>query len=113
MSAARIGGQGGLEALLRRNQKKAAVLYQAIDASGGFYRGVARADSRSLMNVTFKTPSEELDKAFAEEAKRQGMDGLKGHRSAGGLRASIYNAFPAAGCDALASFMNDFQQRKG
>lgn len=108
-----IREQGGLEVLARRNQKKAAALYQAIDSSGGFYRGVARPDSRSLMNVTFKTPSEGLDKAFADEARRQGMDGLKGHRSAGGLRASIYNAFPPAGCEALASFMKDFAKRNG
>lgn len=103
-----IQEQGGLEALARRNEAKARLLYDAVDGSSGFYGPVARADSRSLMNLTFRTPSELLDKLFVEQAEQRGMSGLKGHRSVGGLRASIYNAFPAAGCDALASFMGDF-----
>ncbi|MCH8315910.1 MAG: 3-phosphoserine/phosphohydroxythreonine transaminase [Planctomycetes bacterium] len=105
--------QGGLAALADRNQKKAAIMYDTIESSGGFYKGVARPDSRSLMNVTFRTPNDDLDKKFIEEALANDMSGLKGHRSAGGLRASIYNAFPKAGCEALAQFMKDFAQRNG
>ncbi len=105
--------QGGLAALARRNREKAQLLYDAIDRSGGFYRGVARPDSRSLMNVTFRTPSEDLDKKLVQEAAARDMDGLKGHRSAGGLRASIYNAFPRTGCEALAELMGDFARRHG
>ena len=108
-----IKDQGGLEAIATRNAEKAALIYDAIDGSGEFYGPVARADSRSMMNIAFRTPSEELDAQFIAEAKTHGMDGLKGHRSAGGVRASIYNAFPEAGCSALASFMHDFQQRNG
>jgi phosphoserine aminotransferase len=95
-----IEREGGLQAMERRNEAKAAVVYDAIEASGGFYRPVARADSRSRMTVTFRTPDENLDATFVKEAKSQGLDGLKGHRSVGGLRASIYNAFPQAGCEA-------------
>ncbi len=105
--------QGGLAALADRNQKKAAIIYDTIESSGGFYKGVARADSRSLMNVTFRTPNDDLDKKFIVEALASDMAGLKGHRSAGGLRASIYNAFPKEGCEALAQFMKDFAQRNG
>lgn len=108
-----IEAQGGLDAVERRNEEKAAVLYRAIDESGGFYRGVARPDCRSTMNVTFRTPSPALDDRFAEEAATHGMDGLKGHRSAGGLRASIYNAFPASGCATLAQFMRAFAAANG
>ncbi len=105
--------QGGLEAIAGRNQAKAKLVYDAIDLSAGFYRSVARADSRSLMNVTFRTPNESLDTLFIEQARRNGMAGLKGHRSVGGLRASIYNAFPASGCEALASFMREFAATNG
>lgn len=105
--------QGGLAALADRNRKKAAIMYDTIESSGGFYKGVARPDSRSLMNVTFRTPDNDLDKKFIEEALASDMSGLKGHRSAGGLRASIYNAFPKAGCEALAQFMKDFAQHNG
>lgn len=108
-----IQHQGGLEAMARRNREKAALLYDAIDGSGGFYRPVARPDSRSMMNVTFRTPGDELDARFVKEATAQEMSGLKGHRNAGGLRASIYNAFPREGCEALASFMKDFAGRNG
>ncbi len=100
--------QGGLEAVARHNEAKAKILYDAIDGSSGFYRTVARPDSRSLMNVTFRTPDDALDTLFVQQAADRGMSGLKGHRSAGGLRASIYNAFPVAGCEALASLMGDF-----
>jgi phosphoserine aminotransferase len=104
--------QGGLTEIAKRNEEKAGLLYAAIDA-GDFYRGPARADSRSLMNVTFTTPSAELDAKFVEEATTQGLAGLKGHRSVGGMRASIYNAFPRAGCEALARFMTDFAAKYG
>jgi phosphoserine aminotransferase len=105
--------QGGLEAVGKRNAEKAKLLYDTIDSSEGFYRAHARADSRSLMNVTFRLPSEELEKAFVAEAAKNAMDGLKGHRSVGGIRASIYNAFPRAGVEALVSFMREFQRRNG
>ncbi len=105
--------EGGLEAVGARNRRKAEKLYAAIDGSGGFYRGHAQPDSRSWMNVTFRLPSEELEKRFVAEATAQDLSGLKGHRSVGGIRASIYNAFPEAGVDALTSFMADFQRRAG
>lgn len=105
--------QGGLNALGKKNDEKAKLIYDAIDGSGGFYRGVARDDCRSTMNVTFRTPSDELDKKFLAEAKEHDMDGLKGHRDAGGLRASIYNAFPKEGCEALAQFMREFARTNG
>ena len=108
-----IQGQGGLEPLGRRNDEKAAIIYDAIGASGGFYRPVARPDSRSRMNLTFRTPSEALDEKFIEQAKQHEMAGLKGHRSAGGLRASVYNAFPRKGCEVLAGFMKDFASKNG
>lgn len=104
---------GGLSAIHERNKKKAAVLYQAIDESGGFYRGHAAPEVRSLMNVTFRLPSEDLEKLFVKEATVAELDGLKGHRDVGGLRASIYNAFPAEGVDALVLFMKDFQKQHG
>jgi len=101
--------KGGLAEMHRENEQKAALLYDAIDATG-FYRGHADADSRSIMNVTFRLPSEELEKKFATEATAQGLDGLKGHRSVGGIRASIYNAFPLAGVEALVAFMKEFEK---
>ena len=104
--------EGGLEAAERRNQGKANLLYDVIDASG-FYRGHAQADCRSLMNVTFRLPSEDLEKQFVSEATRAGLDGLKGHRSVGGIRASIYNAFPKDGVEALAAFMKEFERTQG
>jgi phosphoserine aminotransferase len=104
---------GGLEGAARRNLRKAGKLYDAIDGSGGFYKGHAQADSRSWMNVTFRLGSEELEKRFVADATAEGLDGLKGHRSVGGVRASIYNAFPEEGVDALIAFMADFQRRKG
>ena len=105
--------QGGLEAIGRRNAEKAKLLYDAIDGSEGFYRSHARSDSRSLMNVAFRLPTEEQEKLFVAEATGKGLDGLKGHRSVGGIRASIYNAFPKAGVETLVSFMKDFQRRNG
>ncbi len=108
-----IQRQGGLPELKRRNDSKAQIIYGAIDGSGGFYRPVARADSRSKMNVTFRTPSKDLDALFVKESDAHDMSGLKGHRSVGGLRASIYNAFPRGGCEALASFMKEFAAKNG
>jgi phosphoserine aminotransferase len=104
--------KGGLAAMQSENEAKAKLLYDAIDASD-FYRGHADADSRSLMNVTFRLPQEELEKQFVKEATALGLDGLKGHRSVGGLRASIYNAFPHEGVEALVSFMKEFEKKNG
>ena len=105
--------EGGLAAMAERNERKAAKLYAAIDGSGGYYRGHAQPGSRSLMNVTFRLPDEAREKQFVQQATAQGLDGLKGHRSVGGIRASIYNAFPEAGVDALVDFMADFKRRNG
>jgi phosphoserine aminotransferase len=104
--------EGGLTAMAKRNAAKADKLYAEIDRTG-FYRAHAAKDSRSKMNVTFRLPSEELEKAFAKEATAAGLDGLKGHRSVGGMRASIYNAFPESGVDALVAFMKEFERRNG
>jgi phosphoserine aminotransferase len=102
----------GPETLYRRNADKAAKLYAALDA-GGFYRGTAVKECRSDMNITFRLPTEALEEQFAKEAAKAGLVGLKGHRSVGGLRASIYNAFPPAGVDALVAFMKEFERRNG
>ena len=104
--------QGGLQVVEKRNARKADKLYAEIDRTG-YYRGHAKSDSRSRMNVTFRLPSEELEKKFIKEATAAGLDGLKGHRSVGGLRASIYNAFPEEGIDALVQFMGEFERRNG
>ena len=104
--------KGGLKGMHRENLAKATLLYDAIDATD-FYRGHADADSRSLMNVTFRLPSEALEKKFASEATAQGLDGLKGHRSVGGIRASIYNALPRESVEALVSFMKEFERANG
>jgi phosphoserine aminotransferase len=104
--------QGGLGEVERRNARKADKLYAAIDRTE-FYRGHAVKDSRSRMNVTFRLPSEDLEKKFAKEATEAGLDGLKGHRSVGGMRASIYNAFPEEGIDALVQFMSEFERKNG
>jgi phosphoserine aminotransferase len=104
---------GGLDAMYEINKKKAQIIYDCIDESGGFYKGHAEKDSRSLMNVTFNLATEELEKKLISEATKAGFDGLKGHRSVGGLRASIYNAFPLKGVEALVDFMKDFQKRNG
>ena len=104
--------QGGLPAIEKINQRKAEKLYAEIDRTG-FYRGTAHTDCRSLMNVTFRLASEDLEKQFVKEAEAAGLDGLKGHRSVGGMRASIYNAFPDAGVDALLQFMREFERSRG
>jgi phosphoserine aminotransferase len=106
-------GSGGLSEIAKMNEAKAQLLYQAIDDSGGFYRGHAQPQDRSLMNVTFTMESAELESTFAAAALEQGMVGLKGHRSVGGLRASIYNACPLESIEVLVRFMTDFQQKYG
>jgi phosphoserine aminotransferase len=106
-----IDGLGGLAAMAERNGKKAKTLYDAIDQSGGFYKGHAEPEARSKMNVTFRLPSEEAEKKFVAEAQKAGMVGLAGHRSVGGVRASIYNALEPAACETLAAFMRDFAKK--
>lgn len=102
---------GGLEGAEKRNIAKSALLYKAIDGSNGFYKGHSQPDSRSRMNVTFRLPDETLDKAFVKEATALGLDGLKGYRTVGGIRASLYNAFPYEGVEALVDFMRIFQAK--
>jgi phosphoserine aminotransferase len=102
--------QGGLGAIGTINARKAAKVYAEIDRTG-FYRGHAAKDS-GRMNITFRLPNEDWS-GVRKEAKAAGLDGLKGHRSVGGLRASIYNAFPEAGIDALVSFMQEFEKKNG
>jgi len=102
----------GKENLFKLNDQKAKKIYDVIDASG-FYKGTALPEFRSNMNVTFTTPNADLDKLFVDEAKKLGMSSLKGHRSVGGIRATIYNAFPMAGVDALVEFMKDFEKKNG
>jgi phosphoserine aminotransferase len=104
---------GGLDGMYKINKEKADVLYKCIDESGGYYKGHADKDSRSLMNITFNLVTEDLEKKLVSEATAAGFDGLKGHRSVGGLRASVYNAFPKKGVEDLVSFMKDFQQKNG
>jgi phosphoserine aminotransferase len=108
-----LKSEGGLHAIERRNRAKAAQLYEAIDAAPQFYHCPVEAGSRSMMNVVFRLRSEGLEKKFVEEAKSQGMVGLKGHRSTGGIRASLYNAVQPEWVSALASFMRDFAKRNG
>jgi phosphoserine aminotransferase len=105
--------QGGVGRIAQRNAEKAQILYRALDSSDGFYTGHAERASRSLMNVTFHLPNEELDSRFASAAEANGLCGLKGHRSLGGIRASIYNAFPTEGVNALVQFMDDFAASNG
>jgi phosphoserine aminotransferase len=107
-----LRAQGGLDAMAAINNRKAGKLYAELDRTG-FWRPTARKDSRSLMNVTFRLASEELEKAFVKESTAAGLDGLKGHRSVGGMRASIYNAFPESGVDTLVEFMREFERRNG
>jgi phosphoserine aminotransferase len=107
-----IIGVGGLTGIAAINERKAGLLYGELDRSG-FWRPHADRDSRSLMNVTFRLPSEDLEKQFVKEATAAGFDGLKGHRSVGGLRVSIYNAFPEEGVKALVEFMKAFEKKNG
>jgi phosphoserine aminotransferase len=104
---------GGLPAIEKRNRAKAAVLYAAIDGSPDFYRCPVEKGSRSVMNVVFRLPSEALEERFVAEARKAGMVGLKGHRSVGGVRVSLYNAVEPAWVDTLAGFMKDFVKSAG
>jgi phosphoserine aminotransferase len=104
--------QGGLARIAIANERKAGKLYAEIDRTG-FYRGTAHKECRSLMNVTFRLPTEDLEKQFIKESTAAGLDGLKGHRSVGGMRASIYNAFPEDGVDTLVAFMREFERARG
>jgi phosphoserine aminotransferase len=109
-----IAAEGGVAAIEARNRAKAALIYDALDAAPGFYRPtVAVKADRSLMNLTWRLADPDLEAELLAEAKANGMDGLKGHRNVGGFRASIYNAFPAEGCRALAALLADFARRKG
>jgi len=109
-----VAAEGGLAAMETRNREKAGVIYDALDAAPGFYKpAVADKGDRSLMNVTWRLANDSLEAEFLAEAKANDMDGLKGHRNVGGFRASIYNAFPAEGCHALAALLTDFARRKG
>jgi phosphoserine aminotransferase len=105
--------QGGLAAVQKRNEEKAALIYRTIDSSGGFYRSPIDPAVRSTMNVVFRLPSEELEKKFVAESEKAGMLGLKGHRSVGGCRASLYNGMPLEGAQALAALMREFAARNG
>ena len=102
---------GGLDGMYKTNKEKSELLYKCIDESNGYFKGHAEKESRSLMNVTFNLATEELEKKLIAEATAAGFDGVKGHRSVGGLRASIYNAFPKKGVEDLVSFMKDFQSK--
>jgi phosphoserine aminotransferase len=108
-----LKGQGGPEGIQAKNEEKARMLYKAIDTSDGFYAGTAEREARSIMNVTFKLPTPELDTMFCEQAEAVGLTGLAGHRSVGGIRASIYNAFPLEGVVKLVEFMQNFSARNG
>jgi phosphoserine aminotransferase len=105
-----IEAEGGLEVVERRNEEKAAILYAALDEDD-FYRGCARPEARSRMNVTFRLPTEDLERRFLAEARSRGFVGLAGHRSVGGIRASLYNALPRSSVEALAGFMQGFARR--
>jgi phosphoserine aminotransferase len=108
-----LKGLGGLAEMHKINLQKAGLVYKAIDTSGGYYKGHAVEEARSIMNVPFRMPSEELEEMFVKEAKKAELIGLKGHRSVGGLRASIYNALPLESARALTIFMADFQKNNG
>jgi phosphoserine aminotransferase len=109
--AAWLKKQGGLSEIAKLNAKKAEILYAAIDDSNGFYKGHATKDSRSFMNVTFRLPNEDLEKKFVAEALENNLSGVKGHRSVGGMRASIYNAMTLEGVETLANFMENFRRQ--
>jgi phosphoserine aminotransferase len=112
LTAKWLRGLGGLPAIAAINQRKAGKIYTEIDRTG-FYRGTAQHGSRSVMNVTFRLATEDLEKAFVKESTAAGLDGLKGHRAVGGMRASIYNAFPEDGVDVLVDFMREFERKRG
>jgi len=102
---------GGLDKMQKLNEQKSRLLYDVIDESGGFYQGHAQPNCRSLMNVTYRLPNDDVEKAFLAEAEQRGLHYLKGHRSVGGMRASVYNAMPLAGAEALAQFMREFRKK--
>ena len=104
---------GGLKAIAARNQAKASMVYKTIDESGGFYRGHAEPAARSVMNIPFRLPAEDLEEAFVSESKKNDLIGLKGHRSVGGMRASLYNALDIRAAEALTGFMREFQKKHG
>lgn len=108
-----LEAQGGVSSIAEINLRKAEILYSAIDSSDGFYTGHANRKARSVMNVTFRLPTEELENRFLDVAETEGLDGLRGHRSIGGIRASIYNAFPIEGVERLAELMRDFSDANG
>jgi phosphoserine aminotransferase len=108
-----IADRGGLVGIGKENRVKADLLYAAIDSSAGYYNGTVEKESRSIMNVCFRMKSEELEEKFIKESKAAGMIGLKGHRSVGGIRASIYNAVPLDAIKALVAFMSDFKAKNG
>jgi phosphoserine aminotransferase len=108
-----VKAEGGVSAMQTRNERKAGAIYEAIDASGGFYRCPVEPACRSIMNVVWRLPTPELEERFVKEATAERMIGLKGHRSVGGIRASLYNAVEPAWCDALASFMKSFAKKNG
>jgi phosphoserine aminotransferase len=108
-----LKAQGGAVGIGAANARKAALLYGAIDGSGGFYRNEVDRDARSRMNLPFFLVDPALDKAFLKDAEAAGLLGLKGHRAVGGMRASLYNAMPEAGVQALVDFMADFRRRQG
>jgi phosphoserine aminotransferase len=107
-----LKGQGGLDGIGAVNTRKAGALYAELDRTG-FWKPTAEKASRSQMNVTFRLATEDLEKKFVKEATAAGLDGLKGHRSVGGMRASIYNAFPEAGVTTLVDFMREFERKNG
>ncbi len=107
-----VASQGGLEPMHRANEEKARLVYDILDR-GAFYRGTVEKGSRSLMNIPFRLPTEELEGRFIAESSAEGMTNLKGHRSVGGIRASIYNAMPRSGVEALVAFMREFERRCG
>ena len=108
-----IKKNGGLAEIAKRNRTKADLVYKVIDESGGFYRGHAKPEARSVMNIPFRLPSEELEASFVAESKKNDLIGLKGHRSVGGIRASLYNATSVQAAEELTKFMRDFQKKNG
>lgn len=104
---------GGMTAVERRRDEKAQMLYRMIDSSGGYYRNPVDKNSRSPMNIVWRLPDEDLELKFIQEAEKEGLSGLKGHRSVGGCRASVYNAMPVEGVQALISFMKQFMEKNG
>lgn len=107
-----IKDKGGLDAMEKHNREKAGIIYSAIDDSGGFYKSTVNRDSRSMMNITFRLPSEDLEKSFVEDAAKEDLVGLKGHRNVGGIRASAYNAMSKEGCEKLSHFMKKFWKKR-